>query len=325
LTKECVQYAKAFGMPIILTTHCNVSSELREMVDHHIMDPNNLLTRHTYYNRYWHKSDKIHVEFSLKKEDNDVYHGPAVHRNYYNGIKLANTLGYTHAFCFNFDMLLKDRKPVEAISEALTHHRGHMVLSTSEEGNVLRTSWFVTEIGLFLDRFPNIDTEEEYNNWYTSIGSESNGLENMYYHTLKNDLHEIKIITTDEFLDMHKENDIDLCSRSEYSIVLPVENHPELVAIWFSSRNILDNRQVKIYVNGKFVETVHIDNHTIYYKFVDINHLREVKYEWEDANSVISSKIISVNDEYKKETLHQNGWFRIIDESFNINDYTIEG
>ena len=58
-----------------------------------IYDKNNLLTKHTFYQYTWFDFDSWRVDLMLTGENNDVYHGPSVYTNYYNGAALAKDLG----------------------------------------------------------------------------------------------------------------------------------------------------------------------------------------------------------------------------------------
>ena len=71
-------------------------------------DKNNLLTKHTFYNYTWFDFGTWKVDLWLTGENNNVYHGPDVYTNYYNGAALAEKLGIKKVYFLNHDYVLKD-------------------------------------------------------------------------------------------------------------------------------------------------------------------------------------------------------------------------
>jgi len=139
------------------------------------------------------------MTINIRTEGNHIYHGPAVYTNYYNGISLANSLGYKNAICFNFDMIINDESVLSKLIDDLAIYKAVYNITNPSEGKALRTVLFATQTKFFLDNFNLILDDTEYTEWKNRVGSESNGLENMFYHTLKNKLDVIKLIDDNEF------------------------------------------------------------------------------------------------------------------------------
>ena len=246
LTLKSIISAKEHGFDVILTSHAKVPEELQDKTTYVIYDSNNILTYHDFYNRSWYQGEDYSAEINLKGEDNHIYHGPAVYTNYYNGLALANGLGYKNAICYNFDMDIRDENVYSTLINSLHDKKAVYNLTHGSEGNCFRTVLFATEIDFFLSNFKAIDHDYDYNNWKIKVGSESNGLENMFYHTLKNNLDDILLLSDSEFYDMLKNCTIDVCSMVEYFTVLSAENNEFVV--WYSTSNSIDDRDVLIEV-----------------------------------------------------------------------------
>lgn len=323
LTLKSILSAKEHGFDVILTSHAKVSEKIQSAVDYLIYDSNNILTFHDYYNRGWFSGDDYNMELYLTGENNHIYHGPAVYTNYYNGIGLAKTLGYKNAICQNFDMNITDNSVYFKLISGLNEKKAVFNKTIGNEGNCLRTVMFATNIEFFSDKFKLITNDRDYNEWKLKVGSESNGLENMFYHTLKNDINEIEILTDSEFYDMLKHCNIDACSLAEYFTVLPTDNPNEFV-IWYSTNNSVDNRLSVIQViqkNGNSTdvilnERINILNETKYYKRIKYNGGEYKIILTEDG---VHKKTILIDAEYITNTIKNNGKFHYTKPNKKIN------
>jgi hypothetical protein len=244
---------------------------------------------------------------NLKTEGNHIYHGPAVYTNYYNGIHFAKSLGYKNAICFNFDMVIKDTTIIPKLIIDLVSNKAVYNLTRALEGNALRTVFFATNIDFFINNFNFISNDVEYNDWKTNVGSESNGLENMFYHTLKGNLTDIKTLSDDEFYGMLSGCDIDLCSRVEYFNVLPIKDSPDQFAVWFSTNNLVDDRKFRISIehNNKFDNIdLQFKTNQNYYKIIDFVDGEYNITLYENNNP---SKKITVDKNYMYNKIKNNG------------------
>jgi glycosyltransferase involved in cell wall biosynthesis len=310
LTLECVKNAKKWGKKIILTSHCSVSKELQDQVDYLIVDKNNILVKHDFYSQSWYNTSEYYSLVYIKKEGNDIYHGPAVYTNYYNGINLAHRLGFETSYCHNFDMILKP-EVYERFKQLKGGKCGVFNLNKALEGQTLRTVFHVIGTETFLNNFPLIRDGEKYNMWQKRVGSESNGLENIYYHQLSagNNNH-LVLLSDEEYYKLFEGSTIDVCSCVEYSTVLAVKDQPGNFAIWLSTQNKEDDRCFRIRSGGNLIDAVDIKGVTQYYKVLS-KPIADVEIEFETYDlsaKSISSKKIKIGPNYNFE---ENGYIEL--------------
>jgi glycosyltransferase involved in cell wall biosynthesis len=303
LTLKCIKNAKKWEKKVILTSHCSVSQEIQDQVDYLIVDKNNILVKHDFYSQSWYNTNEYYALVYIKKEGNDTYHGPAVYTNYYNGINLAHRLGFKTAYCHNFDMVLEP-EAYERFKQLKGNKLGVFNLNKALEGQTLRTVFHVVDTDLFLESFPLIRDGEKYNMWQQRVNSESNGLENIYYHQLKDKINSLVLLDDNSYYKQFENSTIDVCSCVEYYTVLAVKNQPDKYAIWFSTQNKVDSRTIyidsslgkidKVYVNGitqkyyirdKKEETIYFDTEKGPIKKINITP----EYDFE-ANGYIELK-----------------------------------
>lgn len=312
LTDQAMRVAQQNGYKVILATHRPLKTYLQEQADYILYDKQNILTHHDYYGHAWFTTDKYKAEINLKTENNNQYHGAAVYSNYYNAIALANSLGYTNAICFNFDMVLNS-DVLSNLDERLNTKKGVFNFEIAEEGNTLKTVLFAINTKFFLDNFNRINSAEDYNNWQKIVGSESNGLENIFFHTLKGQMPNLSLINDEQYKELLKDCNIDISSQVEYFTVLSVKDNPNEFAIWFNSSNKMDERNVEIsykqtgysWMPDKFT----IRNETRYYKcipFVPGDSYR-VTLRIDD----LAERVIVVDDDYFNNKLKENGTLTI--------------
>lgn len=312
ITKEAILRAKKFNIPIILTSHCPIPAELQDLVDYCVVDKNNIMTYHTWYKRAWYNHVPFYADLNLRAEGNHIYHGPAAYCNYYNGIMFADTLGFDNVYCWNYDVWINDPDLINKMNSRLHSNQAVMRHIKAEDGNTLQTLCFGIKPSFFKKHFPKIETEEEYVKWMKRVGSESNGLENMWYHTLKSQMKHIHLWTDEEYSQLLSENQMEICSMVEYYTVLPVENDSEHGVAWFSTNNIKDNRVVKLYINDTLVDTKVVDDTCQYYKLFKLRDTHTVKFEVVDPvnGKVIKNKVIKIDEQYLANNLNSNGIFR---------------
>jgi glycosyltransferase involved in cell wall biosynthesis len=313
LTKESIQSVKNQGYEVILVSHHPVSEDLQNMVDYCLYDNKNILTHHDFYSTAWQQSNEIDMLMNIRTENNHLYHGPAVYTNYYNGISLAKKLGYNNAVCFNYDMSITDSNVIESLTSYLKSNKGVYNHFTASEGKSLRTVIFATDTEFFLNNFRLVKNESDYSNWQSEIGSESNGLENMFYHNLKEKLQNLKLITNDEYDSLLKNCKTDICSMVEYFNVLPVKDYNNVFAVWLSTSNLEDNRNFTIFVekNGKIVDEVNVDIKTAQYQYKTYLFTPGDEYSVVLNQNGVFKKAIEIDENYFNNKLKENGLLTI--------------
>jgi hypothetical protein len=319
-TKECIESLKQTGRKIILTSHLPIPKDLQEMVDYCIYDKNNLLTKHTFYQYTWFDFNSWRVDLMLTGENNDVYHGPSVYTNYYNAASLAKDLGIKKLYFLNYDYHLKNTSYIDSISSILNNKKAYVGLREEQEGNTIITYFLASEPKFYLDHFPLVQTSKEYDDLMVKWGSESNGLENLTYHTFNQDKDKIYWEDKSNFTKLIEENfEHKDYSRVEYFSVLPVKDHPEQFAIFLSVANSVDSRDIDITVYEDdqmlFDETVKVVNKVSWFRQVVFNPEKIYKiyytaYDRYDQSTVESKKII-IDKEYFEINLPKNGFLTL--------------
>ena len=315
-TKECIEALKQTGRKIILTSHLPIPKDLQEMVDYCIYDKNNLLTKHTFYQYTWFDFDSWKVDLMLTGEDNDVYHGPSVYTNYYNAASLAKDLGIKKLYFLNYDYHLKNASYIDNISLILNNKKAYVGLREEQEGNTIITYFLASEPKFYLDHFPLVQTSKEYDDLMVKWGSESNGLENLTYHTFNQDKDKIYWEDKLNFTKLIDENfEHKDYSRVEYFSVLPVKDHPEQFAVFLSIANSTDNRDIEIAVyeddNMLFDETVKVTHKLSWFRQVTFNPEKTYKIYYSAFDrynqALVEEKKIIIDKEYFENQLSKNG------------------
>jgi glycosyltransferase involved in cell wall biosynthesis len=315
-TEECVKAIKQTGRKIILTSHIPVSKKLQELVDYCIYDKNNILTKHTFYNRTWFDYSSWRVDLSLNSENNDVYHGPAVYSNYYNGIALAEKLGIKKVYLLNYDYHLTNFKFLDDVSFILNHKKAYVGIKEEQEGETVITYFLATEPKFYLNHFPLVQTPKEYDDLMVEWRSESNGLENLTYCALQKSKNQIYWEKQETFSDLIENNfDHKNYSRVEYFSVLPVKDYSNQFAVFLSVANSIDNRDIEIavYEDDKilFDETVKVTHKLSWFRQVTFNPEKTYKIYYMAFDrynqELVEEKKIIVNKEYFENQLPKNG------------------
>jgi glycosyltransferase involved in cell wall biosynthesis len=315
-TIECIKALKQTGKKIILTSHLPIPKELQELVDYCIYDKNNLLTKHTFYNYTWFDYGSWRVDLILTGENNDVYHGPAVYTNYYNGAALAEKLGIKKAYFLNYDYHLKNASYIDSISSILNSKKAYVGLREEQEGNTIITYFLASEPKFYLDHFPLVQTSKEYDDLMVEWDSESNGLENLTYHTFNQDKDKIYWEDKLDFTELIEKNfEHKDYSRVEYFSILPIKDHPEQFAIFLSISNSIDNRdiQIAVYEDDKvlFDETVKVTHRLSWFRQVTFNPDKTYKIYYMAFDrynqELVEDKKIIIDKEYFENQLPKNG------------------
>jgi glycosyltransferase involved in cell wall biosynthesis len=315
-TKECIESLKKTGRKIILTSHLPIPKELQEIVDYCIYDNNNLLTKHTFYGYTWFDYGSWRVDLMLSGENNDVYHGPSVYTNYYNAASLANSLGIKKIFFLNYDYILENASYIDNVSSILNNKQAYVGLRKELEGNTVITYFLATKPQFYLDHFLPIKTSKEYDSLMVKWGSESNGLENLTYHTFNQDADKIYWEEESEFTKLVKDNFTHKdYSRVEYFSVLPVKEHPDQFAVFLNVANSTDSRNINITVyedeNILFEETVNVLHKIAWFRQVMFDPKKTYtvvysSYDIHDQTQIENKKII-VDEYYIENQLPKNG------------------
>ena len=309
-TLDCVKAIQSNGYRVILTSHIPIPEILQNQSDYCIVDKNNILTKHTFYTNFYWNSDQYNVNLNLKGEGNDVYHGPAVYTNYYNGAGLAHQLGFDKAYFLNYDYILQDKKGIQNISQILNKKNYYFGNHHPTEGDALYTYFFAANPSHLLSKLNPIITGKEYDLLMKIYGSESNGLENIFHHIFKN---EGSIYREEESIFESKTKEIfdhrDF-SRVEYFTILST-NLSNYFTPYFYISNSKDSRIVyyKVYKNNKLIieRTLNVDQNYSFWDLLKFDD--EYKIEFKIQNKYNSeTKTFNINEEYFNN-LPQNGKF----------------
>lgn len=260
---------------IICTDHKIAPKKLINLCDHYFYDENNILTLHSFYNKAWINETNFKININLKPSKNDTYHGPAVHQNIFSGVSIANMMGYDYVVCFNFDFIM-DKKDADIIKKYIyklesCEKNAFFLMTKEQEGMTLKTVFFIIKPKFYLQKFQNIKSENDYNELVLKHTSETNGLENLYYNVLKNDLDNIltqNISETDFFNTSYTKNNSKksfTSSQTQYSAILPIVNSKDdnnVALIYRSINNISLNYKWEIYENSDILHE-YLIQHTV--------------------------------------------------------------
>jgi glycosyltransferase involved in cell wall biosynthesis len=319
-TKECILAAKKSSRKIILVSHIPIPKELSELVDYSINDNNNILTKHTFYSNSWLSTNEFKAHINLRGEDNDVYHGPACYSNYYNGVALAKGLNLKNVYLLNYDYILNEPLYINEISKILERYHAYFGKNEAAEGKQI-TTWFLgIEPNMFLEKLPYIESGKEYDKLMEKWGSESNGLENMFYHCFKgtrNVYWEDKEIFESKCNKAFIHKDY---SRVEYFTILPLDSNRFVPFVQISNNN--DSRRIEytLIKNNNFVTTKYYDVTSRFHAWDIVNFEHEDIFEikWEIYDSVnsnlLETKTIIVDNDYIKYKISNNGLFELLNK-----------
>jgi hypothetical protein len=300
-TLKTIDSIHARGTKVLVTSHIPVPFEIEAKADYVVVDNNNILTKHSYYCNYWadHSDHKVHI--NLRGNDNDVYHGPSVHSNYVNGAALAKSLGYKKLFFINFDYTIQSSHFIDYISEILDDKKAYFGKYNASEGDALYTYFCASTSDFFLDHVRQVFNAEEYEYLRFQLGSESNGLENMWYHIFKRSADQIYFEDIEIFhqksLETFNHHDF---SQVEYFTVLPT-NIPNTFAPYIRISNSKESRLIQITVHDKdknevFFDELNVESKIDYYKVLPYEEGMEVEFKISNYHKILKISTIQVKN-----------------------------
>lgn len=219
-------------IPVICATHIDYISNPNQLIDqsnHYVMNPTNTLTHQSYYRYFTGNLDGYKIFVDLWKAKNQMYHGPAVHQNYYNGVKLAKEKGYKYAILTNFDMnfSLEEIEKIKCIlnTTLINESSAFFLYANMPEGPTYRTVFCIVDVDLFLNTFDEIKNENDYSHLVSKLNSESNGLENIYYHAFKN----VDKVITKEIVEWEFFTSKKCLTNFQFNLytIIPIKSHEE--------------------------------------------------------------------------------------------------
>jgi FkbM family methyltransferase len=305
-TLKCIgQYRDLLKTPIICCNHYENSAQtitLSDVCDEYILDKNNVLTRNNFYKYFNDSLQEYDVFLNLEKSNNDIYHGPAVYQNYFNGVKRAKDLGFKYAILSNFDVViskedsLKIKRTLRSISDKDLN--GFFLFQNEKEGPTLKTVFCVIKVETFMEVFPEIFTESDYNKLQTTFGSETNNLENIFYHALKSidkivmeEKHESEFLTSKESFTN---------SQVDYFSILPIDDKTFGLYIRKSNTNVGDQTLKLIGIkNGATFISESFDITSQFSKVIEIELEKSSSYQFkliQTDGDLSNTKIIDLEN-----------------------------
>jgi len=316
-TKDCINSLKRDGRKLIISAHAPVPKELQEMVDYVFYDSNNILTKHTFYSSFNFYTDLYDTYLNLKGEGNDRYHGPACYTSFRNPATFAKNLGINKLHFVNYDYILKDEDYINYISEILNTNDTFFGEFEAQEGKCYYTYFFSATPNAILRQTPDIQSAQAYDNLMVTCGSESNGIENMYYHLFK-DYPNNHIEPREKFeSDAEKYFDFEDYSMVEYYTILPTDV-PGRFCPWITISNAKESKLIQYTVerNGEIIIDRNLEVTGKYYFWdmvpysLDDNTI--VKFHITDLNTgdFIKEHVFNLNKDYFLNKMPNNGSFK---------------
>lgn len=304
-TMQCIDAIREYtSYSVICTDHKPSPKKILEACDHYFYDSNNVTTTHTYFNTAWGSTKDFKYKVNLTPSKNNKYHGAAVHQNIYSGVTIANMLKYKYVVCMNFDFIPNkyDALLIDECISRLEHENKEAFFLFSPnwmEGPILRTVFFITKPKFYLDRFENIISTTEYENLMTKYNSDTNGLENIYFHILKNDLDKIitEYKTELEFFNSSYKNTSNTSksftsSQTEYSSIVEIQNSKNsnnFILLYTTPNNLESEYKWEIYTNGMLIyehiiptyikKTANTTNSNLFINTKEIELCAGIKYD----------------------------------------------
>ena len=300
-TLKTIDSIHARGTKVLVTSHIPVPFEIESKADYVVVDNNNILTKHTYYCNYWSDLSDHKVHINLRGNGNDVYHGPSVYSNYVNGAALAKNLGYKKLFFINFDYTIQNTNHINKVSEILNTKKAYFGKYKASEGDALHTYFYASNSDFFLDHVHQVFNAEEYEHLHFQLGSESNGLENMWYHIFKRSTDQIYFedieIFNQKSLETFNHHDF---SQVEYFTILPT-NIPNTFAPYIRISNSKESRLIQITVRDKdknevFFDELNVESKIDYYKVLPYEDGMEVEFKISNYHKILKISTIQVKN-----------------------------
>lgn len=318
ITKKCILSIKKKlpNKKIILTSHIPIPNELQEIVDYCVIDNNNILTKHTYYTNSYGYRDNYNYHINLTGENNDVYHGPTCYTNYYNGTALANQLGFKKVYFLNYDYVLKNIDYIEHISSKLNTSDAFFGKRKALEGMNLYTYFLGINPNFFLNTIPKIENAKQYDELMHKYGSESNGLENIFYHIFKNEKN--IILENEKEWEEKIENTFihEDFSRCEYFTILP-SNLPNYFSPLVQITNKTETKLIKYTVekNGEEIinRSLNVEGKFVFWDLIKykLSDKFVINFDIFDSKnkSFIENYTFNLDKDYFENKINNNGKF----------------
>jgi glycosyltransferase involved in cell wall biosynthesis len=308
-TLDCVKAVQNHGYKVILTSHIPLPEVLQKQADYCVVDNNNVLTKHTYYSNFNWGDGNYKAYVNLKGENNDVYHGPAVYTNNYNGASLASSLDFKKAYFLNYDYILSKPNFINYISGILDKTNFYFSKHHPTEGDALYTYFFAGNPKELLRVLPKIESGEQYDNLMEVYGSESNGLENLFHHIFKNEgatYREEEIVFDKKSKEIFEHRDF---SQVEYFTILPTGQENQFAPYFYissDSRNI--TYEVKKDGNLFRFKTLLVQKSTSFYDTLELDcDVVEVIFTISDGSGNSHKKSFIIDQNYYNNILPNNG------------------
>jgi hypothetical protein len=307
LTIDCINSFRKTGKKIALVSHYPVNDKIQKLVDYYIFDSNNLMIKHSYYNKFYNYKPNYDVEInlnSLTKTNQSL----AALINFQNGVKFAKQLGVSKVMIVTYDVILNelDIPTIEEYFNKLDDWKCCIAYMNTELGIGVETTSMVFRTDYFMNIFPDVRDEENFNQLCNSVGSQ-NFLEDYFYKTIKD---EIGLWVEPNTKTILHNSGIGVSSCSEYMSIVPIEDEPNKLMFYFYTYNI-DNKSMKVRIyEGMeliFSELFKIKTTNEFYT--------EIKFDGKPIKVIVDR--IDGNNVYKTET------FEITGENFS--DYSNNG
>lgn len=313
-TIKAVQQIQKAGYKVILTSHYPVSQELQSLVDYCVYDKNNPSLIHNFYAN-WSMVNQYHdIRVHLPSCGANLYHGLGVALNYYNGISLANKLGYKNVFAFNYDVVIleKDFNKLEFVKNILKTKKGFFFYDKALEGDTIKTVFHAIDTDFYLDHFEYF-TPASYEK-FVKEKNISNGLEQFYYNRVLDNKKDLYIDTNNNEESFFANSEINMFSMCEYLSVLPMTNNNKFVCL-SSFNNKIDKKynRISVYKNDVLIRNEEKEINTKGWWHI------EVDFESNNVYKVVNALYDSENKNLVKETTHT---FSSLEELKNNGHFT---
>jgi hypothetical protein len=174
--------------------------------------------------------------------------------NYYNGISLANKLGYKNVFAFNYDVVISDKdfSKLDNIKNIMRTKSGFFFHDKAMEGDTFKTVFHAINTDLYLKNFEYF-TPQSYEK-FVKEQNISNGLEQFYYNRLLNSKKDLYIDTSNNEETYFSNSNLNMFSMCEYLAVLPMTKSKRFVCLSnFNNRVDKKYNTICVYKNGDVI------------------------------------------------------------------------
>lgn len=307
LTKECINSFKKTNRKIILVSHYPVDTETQKMVDYYIYDKNNVMIGNSYYTHFYNYKPEYDVTINingLEKRNQSL----AAMNNFHNGVKFAKEMGFSKVMIVTYDVILQDPdiSLIDDYFDKLDEWKCCISLMDTSLGKGVETTSMVFRTNYFLDIFPDIREENNFNDFCQKIGSQ-NFLEDYFYKIIK-DENGLWIVPNQKTI--LPNSGVGVSSNSEYMSIIPIEDYPNKLMYYFFTYNIDDKIvQVTIWEDGN--EICKIIN--------KISENFEIKKEIEFNGKPIKVCVEKIDG----DVIYSTNYFDITSENFD--SYALNG